>query len=335
MLRNLLKIFLFFCICMLFTVCGKKPEKQGVENNTAGNYSYESDNYQYGTEFTENHTTELEKFLLGSWCMTGEKSQGRNRKGVIIRSVCFDSIYNISFNKDSIEEPGLIFTELGREDLLGVKAHWTADKGTVNFSRVLYFSPWDTEYIYNFYKNDYYDDTWEIEVIDRNTISIKKMDGYVGEYIAQYVRETGREIRELIDNDNVKELEQYLRDGASINERLIYNLTPLMYAIYNKKIKCALFLLQRGADLTLRCDFGYAPIHYAVMRSVYEDEILINVLKKNTDVNIKDDFNQTALDLSILDRQTENNRNLQKLLYENGAVCTKDEWMLEIEANIQ
>jgi len=334
MISRIFKLFLLFCICTLFTVCEKKPEKQGVVNNAAENYSYESDNYLYGSEFTENHATELEKFLLGSWYMKEETNPGRNRKGVIIRSIYFDSLYNMSFSKDSIEEPGFIFTELKGDDLLGVKAHWTADKGIVNFSRVLYFSLWDPEYIYNFYKNDYYDETWEIEVTDQDKINIK-MNGYDGEYIAQYVRETGREIRELIDNDNVKELEQYLRDGASINERLIYNLTPLMYAIYNKKIKYALFLLQRGADLTLRCDFGYAPIHYAVIRSVYEDEILINVLKKNTDVNIKDDFDQTALDLSILDRQTDNNRNLQKLLYENGAVCTKDEWMLEIEANIQ
>ena len=332
MIRSLFRIFLFFCVCFLFSSCEKKPEKQGAVNNT-GNYSYESGNHQNNNEAKEDQATELEQFLYGTWYMTYDGKPDKNKKDVMIRYMYFDSVHNISFNKDSKEEPGLIFTESGEGDLIGVKARWTADKETVNFSRVLYFSPWEPEYIYNFYKNNYYDDTWKIEITDQNKINIIK-NGYEGEYKTQYIRETGREIKELIDHDNVKELEKYLKEGNDINGRMIYNFTPLMYAIYYGKIKTAHLLIEKGADLELKCDLGYTPLHYAVMHSKIEDDILLKMLNKDLDINIRDDFDQTPLDLTIIDRQTDGNKSIQKLLYENGAECTRGEWLLEVEANI-
>jgi WD40 repeat protein len=174
----------------------------------------------------------------------------------------------------------------------------------------------ETEFVF-FSEND---KKGKIRVIGQNVIAVETQDGWV-----LYARADAK-IKKIIDSDSVEELKNYLEDGNGIDERILSNLTPLMYAIYRKKINTALFLIEHGADLSLRCAFGYTPLHYAVIHSSFDDNIVSKILEKGASANARDQFAQSVLDLTISDNPDENMWKIQKLLISRGAKCSKEEW---------
>ncbi|MDR0321745.1 MAG: ankyrin repeat domain-containing protein [Treponema sp.] len=264
---------------------------------------------------------DIEQFLLGNWYLPVRyirySDVQRNSNGVVYKS-----------QPDMTSRSSFLF--FGKDSRFGYDGNWWTSKDSGSI--LLHWRiPSETE-------SPAFTGVWKIEIIDQKHIKFTSIGGYLifGDHEGQTVQYTREEteLLESIDNNNIEALREYLENGNDIDKRLLFDFTPLMYAITRGKTNAARFLIEQGADLSLQSITGYTPLHYAVMHSKFDDNILLNILEKGVDVNIRDEsnasssysYNQTVLDLTIIDRPDENTRKIQRLLSEYGAVCSKIEW---------
>jgi WD40 repeat protein len=281
-----------------------RPEGQYVGYNSAQDFSYTP-----APTVVPFVPSDLNQYILGNWRIDDHYNESRNKNGVMHKTT--DTRGYVFFG-----ENGLLSQE---------RMPW----GTI------YDGNWSINSRESWVGMDFGDsetEAWWARIIDQNHIEVV-FSRNKEEQITRYTRED-REITKIIDNDNIEELRQYLGNGGNIEERLLFSLTPLMYAIYNGKPDTALFLIEQGADLSAKNITDYTALHYAVLYSNIEDNILLRILGKGVDVNMRDirnefsyqrDYNQTVLDLTITDVRDENKRKIALLLSEYGAVCSNNE----------
>jgi ankyrin repeat protein len=88
--------------------------------------------------------------------------------------------------------------------------------------------------------------------------------------------------------------ELLIEKGADVNAKNNYGETPLAYALNNKEI--ADLLIAKGADVNAKGDFGGTPLHEAAGSGHKETAKLL--IEKGADVNAKDDDGETPLDFA-------------------------------------
>jgi len=75
------------------------------------------------------------------------------------------------------------------------------------------------------------------------------------------------DFQEAVKNQDTKEMEKLLKQGANINARAKDSLqTPLMMSVLHGLDKSVSFLLEKGADVTIAEKDGYTPMHGAAFQ---------------------------------------------------------------------
>ena len=175
---------------------------------------------------------------------------------------------------------------------------------------------------------------WLITVLDQNRMLIyprivsRMFPG--GSRI--FVRED-TEIKRIIDSDDVLALQRHLERGNDIDERMLFDLTPLMYAINTGRHATALYLIERGANLDLQDASGRTALHFVTNRAPffpYALPIAQALVENGIDAAATDEFGQTALDLTIFaDRRDFENIDIihiRRLLTEQGVRASRTAW---------
>ena len=95
----------------------------------------------------------------------------------------------------------------------------------------------------------------------------------------------------IIDND-INAITRLINDGANVNFRDNFGNTLLHYAIQEETIKV---LIKAGTDVNARNIFGNTPLHYDSRRSMHYEKVL-SLVKAKADVNIRNNIGKTSLD---------------------------------------
>lgn len=102
------------------------------------------------------------------------------------------------------------------------------------------------------------------------------------------------------DYDTVK---YYLDQGVSANAREYQNHSPLHWAVTNNKPAIAKLLLERGANARAKYDDdGHTDLHMAMFHS--SKELAQVLLEHGADINAKDNFGYTPLHIALMQRNT-------------------------------
>ncbi|EAY13858.1 ankyrin repeat protein, putative [Trichomonas vaginalis G3] len=118
-------------------------------------------------------------------------------------------------------------------------------------------------------------------------------------------------------------LEYFISNGADINAKNKYELTPLHYAARDNRKETAEILISNGADINAKDKDGCTPLHYAARDNRKETaEILIS---NGADINAKDKYESTPLHYAAMYDRKE----IAEILISNGAdINAKDKYEL-------
>ena len=102
----------------------------------------------------------------------------------------------------------------------------------------------------------------------------------------------------LAIHDASLEVVKYLISvGANVNKIGYEECTPLMYEVYVRNIKNVQYLIKQGVDVNYQRKLdGYTSLHFAAQRCGLE--MIQLLLKHGAHTHLKNDKNQTALDLA-------------------------------------
>ncbi|QDH18745.1 hypothetical protein wCauA_03885 [Wolbachia endosymbiont of Carposina sasakii] len=81
------------------------------------------------------------------------------------------------------------------------------------------------------------------------------------------------DLTHAIENDDFKRLEEYIDqhiDKYNVNRELLDKLPLLSWAACKNSVNVAQLLLSIGADIDIRCDQNWTPLHYAVSAGQYD-----------------------------------------------------------------
>lgn len=105
-----------------------------------------------------------------------------------------------------------------------------------------------------------------------------------------------------------------LDSGAEIEAKTASNLTPLMCAAEGKHDAIVDILLNRNADVNAEDEFGWRPLHRAIVKRGSEP-VARRLLEHNADVNAKCVYRKTPLHYAI----EKNDENMARFLLGSGA----------------
>nr|WP_315145510.1 ankyrin repeat domain-containing protein [uncultured Flavobacterium sp.] len=72
-----------------------------------------------------------------------------------------------------------------------------------------------------------------------------------------------------ISKGEIETVKQFIENGTKVNKKL-NGLTPLMYAARYNKVEIIEYLLQKGADRTIKDSQGFTALKYAELSNAYE-----------------------------------------------------------------
>lgn len=98
----------------------------------------------------------------------------------------------------------------------------------------------------------------------------------------------------------VERIELLLKNNADIESRENGGKTPLMWAVSSEKnfpvVKC---LIEQGADLKTKDNFGNSLLHEAVWMNKESDVVVKYLVEKGADINAKNDQGKTPLEFAL------------------------------------
>jgi len=108
-------------------------------------------------------------------------------------------------------------------------------------------------------------------------------------------------------------------NAGTAYENIGMNRTVLMYALNNKDLKVVKFLLDKGADITVRDMYGEDILFYAVAKN--NPRITELLIDRGANVNVKDNKGRTPLMYAIMQKRTQDyyNYGIITFLIEKGA----------------
>jgi ankyrin repeat protein len=107
-----------------------------------------------------------------------------------------------------------------------------------------------------------------------------------------------RQLRGAAEDGDLNQVIRCLNDGADVNGRSdLTGDTALHVAAYNGHDSVVDHLCQHHANVNIKANDGWTPLHLACM---YGHENVVITLLEYADVNIKDDDGNTPLDYTLL-----------------------------------
>lgn len=101
------------------------------------------------------------------------------------------------------------------------------------------------------------------------------------------------QLADAIQEGAIEKVQQLLEDGADINFKMDFGWTPLLSAVQGDKVELVHFLLDRGADPCAKKDNGATPF---IIAGITGNVILLDLfLSKGSQINEYDDNGFTAL----------------------------------------
>jgi hypothetical protein len=122
------------------------------------------------------------------------------------------------------------------------------------------------------------------------------------------------EFREAVARNDVKAVEEFLKEGKDINGVDEAGHTLLCIAIMSGSNDVVRFLIDNGADVNRRSDSDTFPLMYAVCYK--NTEIVRLLLERGADIDTKTSNNWTALTYAAIGEAKED---IMRLLIESGA----------------
>ncbi|GIY60747.1 hypothetical protein CDAR_500781 [Caerostris darwini] len=99
--------------------------------------------------------------------------------------------------------------------------------------------------------------------------------------------------------DNLTDIQKYLKIGSNVNKRDIDGNRPLHLAALNEKdnLRDVQELINAGANVNATNNYGSTALHFAVIRRKYR--VIELFLKCEIDVDIQDDLENSALHFAV------------------------------------
>ncbi|GIY54845.1 ankyrin repeat protein RF_0381 [Caerostris darwini] len=100
-------------------------------------------------------------------------------------------------------------------------------------------------------------------------------------------------------DDNLRDIQKYLKIGSNVNKRDIDGNRPLHLAALNEKdnVQDVQELINAGANVNATNNYGSTALHFAVIRRKYR--VIELLLKAEIDVDIQDDLENSALHYAV------------------------------------
>ena len=123
-----------------------------------------------------------------------------------------------------------------------------------------------------------------------------------------------------VNDNNVELIDFLLSHGIDANTNLESGKTLLMkFIIERKDVNVIKLLIKYGAEISIKDELGFTPLHWASMTGQYETTKLF--LENGAEIDARDKYEYTPL-IKMLSKSNKNcieSINIVKLLLENGA----------------
>ena len=144
--------------------------------------------------------------------------------------------------------------------------------------------------------------------------------------VAAYERRL-RRLQKAIADEDLVEIERFVREGADVNTRSVDGSTPLHAACRKDAPELVMFLLAEGANVRTKTKNGHTPLHFVLCKRhsnhTYDPAqmaAIIKVMVKNhADVNARTEDGYTALHFSTARTRGAKTGELTALLLTAGA----------------
>jgi ankyrin repeat protein len=139
---------------------------------------------------------------------------------------------------------------------------------------------------------------------NENAIYLRNIGGQSEKYIQKF---KVIDIFDAIQKDDLDKLRQLIDAGANVNEKNDYGSTPLHYATeITTNIDIFKYLVSQRADINAKNHDDSTPLHYAAKKTMNNVFIMKYLISQGADVNAKDRYGRTPLDRAITDGHIEN-----------------------------
>ena len=115
---------------------------------------------------------------------------------------------------------------------------------------------------------------------------------------------------EAIINNGIDEVLELIERGADIEARSQWGKTPLHYACSYGRTELVLKLIEKGADVGARSNVGRTPLHDAC--SYGKTKIALILIEKGADIEARNNVGSTPFDLA--------SEELREVLREKGII---------------
>jgi ankyrin repeat protein len=95
---------------------------------------------------------------------------------------------------------------------------------------------------------------------------------------------------------DVEKVKKLLKEGADVNAKDKYDMTPLHSAARNGHIEVVKLLIEKGAYVNANDKNGWTPLHFAAFSG--HIEVVMLLLEHGADPNIKNNEGKTAIDIA-------------------------------------